>query len=56
MVLKALPIKAPNIRKIVINEFISLNSFKIEIRNWVPQNCPCRLRVSGDVSGAGFLP
>ena len=35
MVLKAPPIKVPNIREIVpikINEFISLNSFKKEIR------------------------
>ena len=38
-----------------INEFISLNSFKKEIRNWVPQNCPWRLRKQY-TSGAGFLP
>ena len=58
MILKAPPIKAPNIREIVpvkINEFISLNSFKKEIRNWVLQNCPCRFRKQY-ISGVGFLP
>ena len=37
----------PKNREIVpvkINEFISLNNAKKEIRNWVPQNCPCRHR------------
>ena len=36
----------PKIWKIVpekIKETNSLNSFKIEIRKWIPQKCPCRL-------------
>ena len=37
-----------------INEFIALNSFKKEIRNWVPQNCPWRLRKQY-ISGVGFI-
>ena len=36
------------------NEFISLNSFKKEIRNWIPQNCPCSL-CKQYVSGVGFF-
>ena len=31
----------------------SLNSFKIEIRKWVPQSCPCRL-CKQYISGVGF--
>ena len=38
-----------------INEFNSQNSFKKEIKNWVPKNCPCRLRTQ-NISGVGFLP
>ena len=37
-----------------INKFIALNSFKKEIRNWVPQNCPWRLRKQY-ISGVGFI-
>ena len=36
-----------------MKETNSLNSFKIEIRNWVPQTCPCRL-CKQYISGAGF--
>ena len=28
------------IDQVKLNKFISLNSFKKEIRNWLPQNCP----------------
>ena len=31
----------------------SLNSFKIEIRKWVPQSCLCRL-CKQYISGVGF--
>ena len=31
----------------------SLNSFKIEIRKWLPQSCPCRL-CKQYISGVGF--
>ena len=41
--------------QVKINEFSSRNSFKKEIRNWVAQNCPCRLRIQC-ISGVGFLP
>ena len=54
--LKALPIKAPKLGKSFwkkINEFISLNSFKKETRNWVPQDCLSRL-LKQYISGAGF--
>ena len=37
-----------------INEFISLNSFKKEIRNWVPQNCLWRFRRQY-IGGVGFI-
>ena len=46
----------PKIWEIVpakINETNSLNSFKIEIRKWVPQSCPCRL-FKQYISGVGF--
>ena len=46
----------PKIWKIVpakIKETNSLNHFKIEIRKWVPQNCPCRL-YKQYISGVGF--
>ena len=36
-----------------IKETNSLNSFKIEIRKWVPQSCPCRL-CKQYISGVGF--
>ena len=58
MVLEVPRIKSQKKRKIVplkINEFISLNSFKKEIINCVPQNCPSRL-CEQYVSGVGFLP
>ena len=48
----------PKIWEIVpvkINEFNSPNSFKKEIRNWVPQNCSCMFHKQY-VNGAGFLP
>ena len=38
-----------------LNEFNSQNSFKKEIKNWVPKNCPCRLGRQY-ISGVGFLP
>ena len=46
----------PKIWEIVlakIKETNSLNSFKIEIRKWVPQSCPCRL-CKQYISGVGF--
>ena len=46
----------PKIWEIVpakIKETNSLNSFKIEIRKWVPQSCPYRL-CKQYISGAGF--
>ena len=46
----------PKIWKIVpakMKETNSLNSFKIEIRKWVPQTCPCRL-CKQYISGFGF--
>ena len=36
-----------------IKETNSLNSFKIEIRKWVLQSCPCRL-CKQYISGVGF--
>ena len=57
MILKVPPIKAPKNWEVVpvkLNEFISLNSFKKEIRNCVPQNYPWRLRKQY-ISGAGCL-
>ena len=54
--LKAFPIKPPKLGKSFwkkINEFISLNSFKKETRNWVPQDCLSRL-LKQYISGAGF--
>ena len=36
-----------------IKENNSLNSFKIEIRKWIPQSCPCRL-CKQYISGVGF--
>ena len=36
-----------------IKETNSFNSFKIEIRKWVPQSCPCRL-CKQYISGVGF--
>ena len=36
-----------------IKETNSLNSFKIEIRKWVPQSCPCRL-CKQYISDVGF--
>ena len=36
-----------------IKETNSLNSFKTEIRKWVPQSCPCRL-CKQYISGIGF--
>ena len=46
----------PKIWEIVpakIKETNSLNSFKIEIRKWVPQSCPCRL-CKQYISGVSF--
>ena len=46
----------PKIWEIVpakIKETNSLNSFKIEIRKWLPQSCPCRL-CKQYISGVGF--
>ena len=46
----------PKIWQIVpakIKETNSLNSFKTEIRKWVPQSCPCRL-CKQYISGIGF--
>ena len=46
----------PKIWEIVpakIKETNSLNSFKIEIRKWVPQKCPCRL-CKKYISSVGF--
>ena len=46
----------PKIWEIVpakIKEINSLNSFKIEIRKWVPQSCPCRL-CKQYISDVGF--
>ena len=46
----------PKIWEIVpakIKETNSLNSFKIEIRKWVPQSCSCRL-CKQYISGVGF--
>ena len=46
----------PNIWGILpakIKETNSLNSFKIEIRKWAPQSCPCRL-CKQYISGVGF--
>ena len=46
----------PKIWEIVpanIKETNSLNSFKIEIRRWVPQSCPCRL-CKQYISGISF--
>ena len=37
-----------------IKEINSVNSFKIEIRKWVPQSCPCRL-CKQDISGVFFF-
>ena len=46
----------PKIWEIVpakIKETNSLSSFKIEIRKWLPQSCPCRL-CKQYISGTGF--
>ena len=46
----------PKIWEIVpakIKETNSLNSFKIEIRKWLPQSCPCRL-CKQYINGVGF--
>ena len=46
----------PKIWEIVpakIKETNSLNSFKIEIRKWVPKSCSCRL-CKQYISGVGF--
>ena len=37
----------------MIKETNSFNSFKIEIRKWVPQSCPCRL-CKQYISDVGF--
>ena len=47
--------KNSEIVPVKINELISLNSSKREIRNCLPQNYPCRLRKQY-ISAAGFLP
>ena len=47
--------KSWEIGPVKTNESISLNSFINEIRIWVPQNCPCRLRKQY-MSGVSFLP
>ena len=47
----------PKIRDIVPEEYKTLNSlssFKESIKNWIPLNCPYRLRKT-DIHGVGFL-